>query len=281
MTHSSPTADFIKTGVLGYPIHHSRSPIIHTHWISTLGLSGSYEALAVKPENLALHLPRLLKEGGYRGFNLTIPHKELALELCDVLDPVAVSIGAVNTVALQKDGRIFGTNTDAFGFIYNIKHHAPNFRFKNSHCVVLGAGGAARAVIYGLLEEGAERIYVTNRTLAKAKTLTALNSDRVIAVPWEDRHCVLGAAHLLVNTTALGMTGKPALDIDITSLPADAVVTDIVYTPLMTPLLQTAHTAGHKIITGIGMLLHQARPAFELWYGLRPPVTDTLERLIL
>lgn len=270
----------IKTGVIGHPIAHSKSPLIHNYWINHYGLSGTYEALDIPPEELKTALPDLLKNHGYRGFNLTIPHKEIAMNICDEIDEVGHKIGAVNTVMRRKDGSIFGSNTDAFGFIHNVKSTAPDHNFKNAGAVVLGAGGAAKAIIYGLLQEGVPEIIVLNRTYAKAQALAA-NNPRITARPWDERSQVLGNQGLLVNTTALGMIGKEDLDIELNLLPQSALVCDIVYNPLMTPLLQAAQGRGHKIVTGIGMLLHQARPAFNLWYGIMPDVTETLEEIVL
>ncbi len=271
---------FIKIGVIGHPIHHSKSPLIHNYWIEKYGLSGSYEAIDIPPKDLKSRLPQLLKEEGYSGFNLTIPHKEIAMNICDSIDPIAQKIGAVNTVKLLPDGQIFGTNTDAYGFMENIRSAYPDYDFAHGTAVILGAGGAAKAVLYGLLDAGIPHVIITNRTLEKAEHLAAHDS-RVTAVPWDDRHQALDGAHLLVNTTALGMDKQPALDLDLCALPTTALVTDIVYAPLMTDLLTHAQDRGNAIVTGIGMLLHQARPAFEHWYGTLPAVTSELEDLVL
>lgn len=270
----------IKTGVIGHPISHSKSPLIHNYWINQYGLSGTYEALDIPPEDLKTRLPELLQTQGYTGFNLTIPHKEIALDICDDIDETGQTIGAVNTVMLLDDGRIFGTNTDAFGFIYNIKQTHPTFDFTAGPAVVLGAGGAAKAVIYGLLAEGCPRVTIINRTRTKAEHVAATDK-RITVQDWEDRHDALSDAALVINTTALGMTGKPALDLNLDKLSTGALVSDIVYAPLMTDLLTHAQKEGHKIVTGIGMLLHQARPAFKLWYGTLPDITPDLEALIL
>lgn len=271
---------FIKTGVIGHPIKHSKSPLIHTHWIAQHGLNGSYEALDIKPEDLPARLPQLLKEEGYTGFNLTIPHKEIAINICDEIDDLGRAIGAVNTVKITEDGRIIGTNTDAFGFIENIKQDQPNVNFTKGRAVVLGAGGAARAIIYGLLQEGVPEIIVTNRTLSKAQDLTKLDPTCVKAVEWDQRSAALEGANMVVNTTALGMNGQPALDISLDALPTSALVSDIVYAPLMTDLLTAAQDRGNAVVTGIGMLLHQARPAFQLWYGPLPSVTQDLQDIV-
>lgn len=260
----------IKTGVIGHPISQSKSPLIHNHWIADHGLAGTYEALDIPPEDLATRLPQLLREEGYAGFNLTIPHKELALNICDDIDDLARTIGAVNTVWLE-DNRIKGTNTDAFGFMENL---GP-IDLTSGPAIILGAGGAAKAIIHALLQAGAPEISLLNRTRAKADALAT--DPRITVIDWADRSVALNGASLLVNTTALGMQGKPHLDINLGALPYDALVSDIVYAPLMTDLLTRAAERGNPISTGIGMLLHQARPAFEKWYGIMPDITQALE----
>lgn len=270
---------FIKAGVIGHPIHHSKSPIIHNHWIAEHGLSGEYKAIDIAPENLKDGVQALIEEG-YAGFNVTIPHKQEIFKLCAAVDDTAKAIGAVNTVVV-KDGKLYGTNTDAFGFIENVKREAFGVDFAHRPCVVLGAGGAARAIIYGLIEAGAQKIILTNRTAQKAQEVAALNTEIVEVVPWESRSAVLEGAGFLVNTTALGMVGKEALEIDLSRLPADAAVSDIVYAPLKTDLLMQAQQGGRQIVTGIGMLLHQARPAFEKWFGVLPDVGAALEEKVL
>ncbi len=270
---------FIRAGVIGYPIRHSKSPVIHAHWIEQNGLSGSYEAIEIAPEELKEKIAMLAADG-YAGFNVTIPHKEIIFKLCDEVDEKSRLIGAVNTVKIEH-GKLYGTNTDAFGFIENIKQEAPGFDFTRGPAVVLGAGGAARAVIYGLLQEGVPRIILTNRTRDKAETLAAMAPEKITVVDWDARSEILKDAHLLVNTTALGMTGKDPLDISLENLPVSSVVNDIVYAPLMTDLLKNAQRNGNIIVTGIGMLLHQARPAFHLWFGVMPSVTDALQKKVL
>ncbi|MEM7618104.1 MAG: shikimate dehydrogenase [Pseudomonadota bacterium] len=269
----------IKLGVIGHPIGHSKSPAIHDYWIEKYGLNATYEALDVRPDNLQTKLRRMIDQG-YSGFNLTIPHKELVLELCDQVDDIAKVIGAVNTIYL-KDNKIYGTNTDAFGFIENIKQNAPDFDFKAGKAVVLGAGGAAKAIVHGLLRELTPEIYVLNRTRAKAENLTNIHSECVIAQDWDERSEALDGTNLLINTTSLGMRGQQPLDIDLSLLPEAALVTDIVYAPLITPLLQDADQRGHNIVTGIGMLLHQARPAFQSWFDIMPEVDDELINRVL
>lgn len=269
----------VKLGVIGHPIGHSKSPLIHNHWIEQYGLSGSYEAIDIPPADLATELPRLVEQG-YTGFNLTIPHKELALNLCDEIDNMARAIGAVNTIAV-RGGRVIGINTDAFGFIENIKQNAPDFDFTRGKAVVLGAGGAAKAAIYGLLQRGADDIVVLNRTKEKAEALTKMNPARITALDWGRRNDALAEANLLVNTTSLGMAGQPVLDINLFALPQTALVNDIVYSPLMTLLLEDAQARGNPVVTGIGMLLHQARPAFQKWFGILPDVDEALIQKVL
>lgn len=268
----------IKTAVIGHPIGHSKSPLIHNYWLQKYGIDGHYDALDIKPQNLAKDLPLLFTREGYKGVNLTLPHKEIALEICDEIDALGQKIGAVNTVTYEN-GLIKGTNTDAYGFITNIKQTLPNFDFTAGPAYVLGAGGAAKAIIYGLLQEGVPSIYCANRTFAKAQHLENID-PKITAIPWEERSN-LKSANMLVNTTSLGMNGQPDLEIDISHLPSGALVTDIVYAPLMTSLLKSAKENGNPLVTGIGMLLHQARPGFKLWNGILPDVTQELETKVL
>ena len=268
----------IKTGVVGHPIAHSKSPLIHNYWIKKYGLSGHYEAIDIPCAALEAGLQGL-RARGFAGFNLTLPHKELVLPLCDVLDDVARAVGAVNTVVIEN-GALKGRNTDVFGFIQNIRENAPGFDFARGPAVVLGAGGAAKAVVYALLQEGAPEIILLNRTQDKAEKLSAANS-KIKVQPWELRGDVLAGANMLVNTTSLGMQRSGALEIDLAALPVSALVHDIVYAPLETDLLKQAQARGNAIVTGIGMLLHQARPAFEAWYGVMPEVTPELRALVL
>ena len=269
----------MKAGVIGHPIAHSKSPIIHQYWMDEYNLHGSYEAIDIAPDDLAVGVQKLI-DAGFDGFNITIPHKQNIITLCDEVDEIARSIGAVNTVRI-KGGKLFGTNTDGFGFIQNIKQAHNNFDFQNKTACVLGAGGASRAVIYGLIQEGVSRIILINRTTDTAQGLAKDFGDIIDVVPWDERSEALINADILVNTTSLGMVGKPALDIDLSELNAQSLVCDIVYAPLMTELLKDAKARGNKTVTGIGMLLHQARPAFALWTGTTPEVTKKLESLVL
>lgn len=271
----------IKAGVIGHPIAHSKSPLIHGHWIETYGLNGSYEAIDIAPDNLENGIKDLILKG-FSGFNVTVPHKEAIMELCDTWDDTVRAIGAVNTVAISENGSLKGYNTDAYGFLANIRAQKRDFDFGEGPALVLGAGGAARAIIYGLLQEGASQIVLTNRTFEKAENLKEdLDSASLTVVPWEEKEDYLAETNLLVNTTVLGMSGSDSLNLNIETLPKSALVTDIVYAPLMTDLLKSADSMGYSYVTGIGMLLHQARPAFEKWYGILPDVTEELESLVL
>lgn len=269
----------MKACVIGHPIAHSKSPIIHSYWLEKNNIVGSYEAVEIHPDTLKDGITQLI-ENDYAGFNVTVPHKENILSLCDEVDEVAKKIGAVNTVVI-KDKKLLGTNTDAFGFIQNIKQAQPDFVFKDKTVFILGAGGATRAVIYGLINEGVSKIILTNRTQERAEELRVMAPDKIEVVPWADKFKALKNIDLLVNTTSLGMAGKPTLEMDLSGLPKEALVTDIVYAPLMTDLLSNAQARGNKIVTGIGMLLHQARPAFEKWTGFMPDVTKELEEIVL
>jgi len=269
-----------KAFVIGHPIAHSRSPKIHGHWLAALGIAGSYEAIDVAPQDLPAFIGSL-RARGFSGGNVTIPHKEAVFGLVDRLDAAAEAIGAVNTVWFEED-RLCGGNTDAHGFAANLDEHAPHWA-ANGPAVVLGAGGAARAVIHALKTKGVKDIRIVNRTLARAEALATRFGAGVTAHSAETANGLLGDAGLLVNTTSVGMTGKGGgeLPVDPAFLPAHAVVTDIVYVPLATPLLAAAAARGLKTVDGLGMLLHQAVPGFERWFGVRPSVTPALRALIV
>lgn len=266
----------LKAAVIGHPVAHSKSPLIHQNWMAQYNIQGTYEAVNIAPERLEQGIKDLVSQG-FGGFNATIPHKQALINLCDDLDDSAKKIGAVNTVKIEN-GKLTGYNTDAFGFIENLRHVIPDFDFQEADAFILGAGGAARAAIYGLREAGVKKITVCNRTSENAYVI-AKEFECGVA-DWNDRR-VLNSVTLLVNTTALGMMGKEPLQIDLALLPATSAVYDIVYAPLMTDLLQQAQARGNKIVTGIGMLLHQARPAFELWTGILPEVTPDLVQKVL
>lgn len=275
-------SEFIKTGVIGHPIKHSKSPIIHNYWIELGGLNGSYEAIDIAPENLKEEVQRLVDEG-YAGFNVTIPHKEAIMDLCEDVDGNAEICGAVNTIVI-KDGKLTGHNTDSFGFLTNIREAQPDFNFEESPCVVIGAGGAARAVVSGLIGHRVPEIILVNRTRERAEKIAeeiGLGTDLVEVIDWKERHDALQWANLVVNASSLGMEGQPPLDLNLDKLSTDALVNDIVYSPLETDLLKAAKERGNPIVTGIGMLLHQARPSFYEWFDVMPGVDEELERLVL
>ena len=273
-------------GVIGWPIHHSRSPKLHGHWLARYQIDGAFLPLAVKPERLA-DAVRGLTALGFQGCNVTLPHKQAVIDLLDRLDDTAGRIGAVNTIIVEPDGSLEGRNTDAFGFMENLRAGAPHWQ-PDRPALVLGAGGAARAVVVGLLEAGCPDLRLTNRTRDRADALRAdLHAvDPGFAAPirvvdWSDRGAAGTGIGLLVNTTTLGMTGQPALEIDLSALPHDAVVADIVYAPLVTPLLGTAKARGLHTVDGVGMLLHQARPGFRAWFGVDPVVDAPLRAAVL
>ena len=257
-------------GVFGHPVTHSRSPRLHGFWLQRYGIDGAYIPLGVAPSGFAAAV-RALVDLGFRGANVTIPHKLAAFEICDAVASFARRAGAVNTL-IFRDGRIEGSNTDGFGFLESIREAAPGWRADAGPAVLLGAGGAARAIAAALLDAGAPRVTLVNRTAAKAE---ALARDRGGPIHVADRPPLQDAA-LLVNTTSLGMQGQPGLEVDLAPLPASAVVADIVYVPLETRLLAAARARGLVAVDGLGMLLHQARPGFEAWFGVAPLVDQAL-----
>ena len=261
--------------VIGWPVEHSRSPLIHRYWLEQYGIDGAYKKEAVESKDLPEFLGSLAARG-YAGANVTLPHKEAAMRLAAIADEAARAIGAANTLWLDEAGRLNAGNTDAYGFITNLNAEAPGWNDARRPVMVLGAGGAARAILHGLLAEGASRILLANRTRDRAETLARDFGPAVIVVDWRERARALSGCSLLVNATSLGMTGKDPLDLDLASLPADAVVADLVYSPLETGLLAAARTRGNRAVDGLGMLLHQAVPGFERWFGVRPAVTSEL-----
>ncbi len=274
-------SEFIKAGVIGHPIKHSKSPVIHNYWIEKYGFEGAYKTIDIAPENLKSDVQRLVDEG-YKGFNVTIPHKESIMQLCDDVAHNAKVIGAVNTVTIE-DGKLNGTNTDGYGFIHNILGNTADFEFEGKRAAILGAGGATRAIASALIGEQIEQIVLLNRTKERAEKLAediAFVSDLIIVEDWENRSAALEGVDLLVNATSLGMDGQAPLDIDLSALPASALVNDIVYSPLETQLLKDAKARDLQYVTGIGMLLHQARPAFKSWFGVLPDVTDELTNMV-
>ena len=268
-----------KAAVIGWPISHSKSPLIHGHWIKQFGINGSYEPIALSVEGFAPGIRGLVAQG-YQGCNITIPHKEAALDMADSISDRAKAIGAANTLVFMG-GKIHADNTDGIGFINNLKQGAPNWQASGGTALVLGAGGAARAIIYALLQEDAPKVIIANRTVKKAEKLAAFFGEKVTATSMDGAANNLSETHTLVNTTALGMTGQPELVIDLSNLPKTALVTDIVYNPLKTALLKQAEDLGLETVDGLGMLLHQAVPGFEAWFGVRPTVDKTLRQIVL
>ncbi len=270
---------FCLAGVMGWPVMHSRSPMLHNHWMKVHGLAGSYVPLAIKAEGLAAAL-RALPALGFAGCNLTIPHKEAALVIVDEVEPSARKIGAVNCIRVRADGSLSACNYDGWGYVESIREGKPDWRADAGPVVVLGAGGAARAILVALAEQGAREIRLINRSPARAQALAAEFGAPIRAIDWDQRHDALEGAAMLVNTTSQGMVGQPQLDLSLDSLPSRALVSDIVYVPLETPLLAAARARGHVVVNGLGMLLHQARPAFRDWFGVMPEVTPELRAMI-
>ncbi len=264
-------------GVIGWPIGHSRSPRLHGHWLARYGIDGAYVPLAVPPGRLAAALDGL-RALGFRGANVTVPHKEEAMRLCTRLTPRAEAIGAANTLIVTEDG-LLGDNSDGFGFLANLQESLAGWTAKGKRCLVLGAGGASRAVVWSLVDAGASTVVILNRSRSRAVSLAEAMGGTIR--PWEERSEALAEADLLVNTTSLGMQGQTPLSIDLSTLPADAVVTDLVYTPLETELLAAARARGNRVVDGLGMLLHQARPGFSAWFGVEPTVDDELRDVML
>jgi shikimate dehydrogenase len=262
--------------LIGWPAAHSRSPLIHHYWLRTLGIDGGYVIEAVPPDEFQDFVFRLALRG-FVGANVTLPHKERALALSKP-DDRARAVGAANTL-WYRDGELCSTNTDVEGFINNLDASAPGWD-KAEDALVLGAGGASRAVVFGLIERGVKRVHLANRTIERAQALADQFGDRVQPVAWEAIGGLLPRARLLVNTTSLGMHGQPALEVDVGLLPPQAAVADLVYVPLHTPLLAAAQARGLKTADGLGMLLHQAVRGFELWFGQRPEVTAELRELV-
>jgi shikimate dehydrogenase len=279
-TRSRLTGNARKAAVMGYPVAHSRSPALHGWWLDHYRVDGAYVPMAVRPEQLGAAL-RALPVLGFAGCNLTIPHKETALSLVDRIDAHARRIGAVNTVVVDADGTLEGRNTDGFGFIESLRASRPGWSGSRGPAVVIGAGGAARAVIVALLDDGAPEIRLINRTGRRAEALAAELGGAIRPVAWAERGAGLAGAALLVNTTSQGMKGEEPLDLPLDRLPNSALVNDIVYVPLETPLLAAARARGNPIVDGLGMLLHQARPGFAAWFGVEPEVTPSLRAAML
>lgn len=267
-------------GVVGSPVAHSRSPRLHRYWLRKYGIPGYYIPMDIAAGDLAeafATLPKL----GFVGVNVTIPHKERILELADIVTDRAALMGAANTIIFRDDGKVHADNTDGYGFIENLRHGVPDWSPKSGPAAVVGAGGAARAVIASLLDGGAPEIRVTNRTRARADALRAEFGARVQVFDWVAAGNAIEGAATIVNASSLGMTGKPSFRVPLDGLSPNAVVTDLVYTPLDTQLLEEARKTGCRTVDGLGMLIHQAVPAFERWFGLRPEVDAGVRSAVL
>ena len=271
---------FLLAGVMGWPVAHSRSPVIHNHWLREHGIQGAYGHFAVEPARLGEAL-RGLSALGLAGCNLTIPHKVEAMPFMDEVHPLGQRIGAINCVVVQPDGRLHGFNHDGYGFIQSLLEAQPHWRADSGPSVVLGAGGASRAILVSLIDAGAREIRLLNRNRATAEALAEEFGPTLRVLDWAQRHDALDGASLLVQTTNQGMVGEPPLDLTLDALPRSAVVADIIYTPLQTPLLAQAQSRGNATVNGLGMLLHQARPAFASWFGVQPEVTPALTQAVL
>lgn len=267
-------------GVIGSPVAHSKSPRLHAHWLKTYGIAGHYIPMDVAHADLAEVL-RALPKAGFVGVNITIPHKETVLALADIVTDRAALIGAANTLIFRKDGRIHADNTDGYGFVANLRQNTPGWNPGGGAAAVLGAGGAARAVIASLLEIGVPEIRLANRTRARAETLRAEFGAKVVVFDWVQAGNMLEGAVTVVNTTSLGMTGKPDFRVPLDALSPQAIVTDLVYAPLRTRFLEEAAAIGCTTVDGLGMLLHQAAPAFERWFGVRPEVDQATRDAVL
>ena len=274
-----PPDRFLLAAVMGWPISQSRSPMLHNYWFEQHRLAGTYVPLAIPPERLEAAL-RALPALNFAGCNLTIPLKQDAMRIVDEVDVTAKKIGAISCVIVRPDGSLAGTNNDWYGFVHNILEFVPDWRPGDGPVAVMGAGGGARAVVYGLLERGARDIRLCNRTFARAKTLAAELGGPITVLPWQERHDALDGAAMLVNATSQGMIGQAALDLRLDQLSKTALVADIIYIPRETPLIAAARQRGNRTVTGLGMLLHQGVPAWKAWFGIEPKVTAELRALI-
>jgi shikimate dehydrogenase len=272
--------DFVLAGVMGWPIAQSRSPVLHNFWIEKYKLYGRYVPLAVRPERLPDAI-RGLPALGFRGCNLTMPHKLHAMTMVDSLTDTAKRIGAVNCIVVDDDGKMTGTNNDGKGYVLSVQEVAPQWTPGVGPIAILGAGGAARAIIVAMLEEGAKEIRLINRTFEKAEQLAKEFGSAIKPITWDKRSDVIGDVALLTNATNQGMIGKPALDISLDKLSRETLVSDLIYVPPETLFLQAAKARGNVTVNGLGMLLHQARPAFHAWFGVMPEITDNLRATIM
>lgn len=268
----------LRSCVIGWPIGHSRSPLIHNYWLKHYDLAGEYIKQPVSPDELEVFLSSLA-ERGFLGCNVTVPHKEHAAKFVTLADRLTRKLSAVNTIYLQ-DGMPMGTNTDGFGFMTNLAAAIPDFECRGGSALLLGAGGAARAIAGALLDAGLGKLVLCNRSLDRARVVASVLGEKIIVSAWDRISLAMRDMDLLVNATPLGMEGKPSLDLSLETLPRSAVVCDIVYVPLETSLLRQARGRGNRTVDGLGMLLHQARPAFEKWYGVWPEVTTALRRIV-
>jgi shikimate dehydrogenase len=275
---TSPVHGKPKACVIGWPVAHSRSPLIHRFWLDRLKIEGSYELAAVAPPGFPAFVRDLARQG-FAGANVTLPHKQTAFELCTIRTGTAACLKVVNTLWIEA-GKLCGDNTDAAAFVGALDQDAPGWDINSRKAVVIGAGGAARAIVYALKLRGMKRIFLINRTRARAAELASDFGTAIEVVDFPGLPGALAGANLLVNTTSLGMRGEPPLAIDLAPLPPDAVVSDIVYIPLETALLTAAKARGLRAVSGIGMLLHQAVPGFERWFGMKPCVTPELRGLV-
>jgi len=266
---------FHMAGVMGWPVMHSRSPMMHNYWMEQQGLAGTFVPLAIEPGKIGPAL-RAMHPLGFAGCNLTIPHKQDAMEIVDEVDEVAKKIGAISCVVVRDDGSLFGTNNDWLGFLGNLKEFRPDWRADAGPVTVIGAGGGSRAVCYALLDQGVTEIRLVNRTRERAEKLAEEFGGPIEVHSWEERHDALDGVAMAVNVTSQGMQGETALDIQLDALPVDAIAADIIYIPLETPFLAAARARGNPTLNGVGMLLHQGPPAWKRWFGVEPQVTPDL-----
>jgi shikimate dehydrogenase len=271
--------DFGLAGIIGMPVAHSRSPVIHNFWLKAHGIGGAYVPLAVKPEQLKEALQGLVALG-FRGCNVTMPHKQTAMPLLNRVNETARRIGAVNTIVVEQDGTLSGFNNDGNGFVQSLRDAKADWRADQGPILMFGAGGSARAVVVALLENGARQIRIANRTAEKAQAIAEEFGSAVKAIAWTERSAALADVALLVNCTDQGMTGKPDLDVDLTRLAATTLVADLIYAPLETSFLAEARKRGCVTVNGLGLLLNQAKLAFKAWFGVAPDVTPELLKAI-
>ena len=270
---------FLLAGVMGWPVMHSRSPMLHNYWFKERGLAGTYVPLEIRPEHLAGAL-RGLHPLGFAGVNVTIPHKQEAMRIVDEVDALAKRVGAISCVTVRPDGSLAGTNNDCYGFIHALRQEQPGWRANAGPALVIGSGGGSRAVCYALAQEGAKEIRLVNRSVARAKGIESEFGGPIKALPWEQRHDALEGVAMVVNTTSCGMVGQPALDLRLDRLAKSALAADIIYIPLETPFLAAARARGNRTINGLGMLLSQGRPAWKAWFGIEPEVTAELRAMV-